>query len=172
MRRTAPVDDGPRDSSRWPEEESIICSMGVSPMSTLASSPVPKATAPITRSTPSAPVTYTGLPLMPCATPPVEAMSGPSARARIWVPPGPSVERWMSITVTGKRTMSVPRTTVRASPTIPGWTSDSGRIGSAAAAWPAAAPSAARATRAGAAPRRSLIRPPGGRPVPPGADAS
>ena len=57
MRRTAPVDRGARDSSRWPDEESIICSMGVSPMSTLASSPVPNATAPITRSTPSAPVT-------------------------------------------------------------------------------------------------------------------
>ena len=61
-------------------------------------------------------------------------MTGPSARARISEPPGPSVVRWTSMMVTGKRTMSVPRTTVRPSATIPGRTSESGRIGSAAAA--------------------------------------
>ena len=43
------------------------------------------------------------------------------------------------MTVTGNVTMSVPRTTVRACPTIPGCTWDSGRIGSAAAAVPAVA---------------------------------
>jgi hypothetical protein len=43
--------------ARCPALESIICSIGVTPMMTLAWSPEPKATAPITRGTPSAPVT-------------------------------------------------------------------------------------------------------------------
>ena len=58
-RRTGPAPAGAGASAlaRWPESESIICSMGVTPTTSLAWAPVPKATAPITRATPSAPVT-------------------------------------------------------------------------------------------------------------------
>ena len=43
--------------ARRPDDESIICSIGVTPTMTLAWSPLPYAIAPITRATPSAPVT-------------------------------------------------------------------------------------------------------------------
>ena len=98
-------------------------------------------------------MTYTGLPLMPSATPPVWSISGPSARTSTSAPPGASDVCCTSMTVTGNVTMSVPRTTVRACPTIPGCTWDSGRIGSAAAAVPAVASPAAAAAAAAAAAR-------------------
>ena len=95
---------------------------------------------------------------MPSATPPVSSISGPSARTRMREPPGPSAVRWTSITDTGKVTIWVPRTTVRASPTIPGVTSESGRMGSAAAAVPAPAqPSPAATASAAARVRGRLI---------------
>jgi len=80
----------------------------------------------------SRPFTYTGLPLIPAAMPPVRAISGPDARMRIKSPAGPAPGTMSRIWTSNDSTF-VPAITVRATPRMPGRTSATGIHAGAAA---------------------------------------